>query len=473
MSINVFQKKWAKEHIHFIGIGGVGMSALAELFLLQGIKVSGTDASFSEATRRLQSLGAVISQGHAKENICGATVVVYTSAIRSDNPELKEAIKQGCRILKRGEMLSYLAEEKRELVVAGSHGKTGTSGMLAHILRQSGMGPSFAIGGRFCQTGLNAAWGEGDAFVAEGDESDGSFLHLKPEMVGITNLDADHLCNYQESFSNLRDAFVRFMNSVPEKGYVVVGGDDPELNSLLHKIQRPTLAVGFSEASDIRAVEYRVEQGRACFSICVRGEVLPIPFSLPIFGAFNVRNALVAAAMAHLYGVEWQAIANALKIYGGMKRRLERYGRRSIAGKSVLLFDDYGHHPSEIRATLVALREAYPNRRIVQIYQPHRYTRTQALFNDFVPALALADVLILLPIYAASESPIPGVSSSTLGEALRENGHVVAEASDLASSEMALSNFLENDDVLLVQGAGDVSELTGVFSQKESLTEAC
>lgn len=447
------------KHIHFIGIGGAGMSGIAEVLATQGYQVSGSDMSETLVTRHLQSLGVKILLGHDRANIAGAEAVVYSSAIPATNPELMAARAAHIPILARAQMLSELMQKyEGRIAIAGTHGKTTTTGLVTTLLTEGGLDPTFVIGGLLRSAGTHARLGASQYFVVEADESDASFLYFQPKIAVVTNIDADHLNNYG-NFSKLRQTFIEFLHRLPQDGLAIVCSDDPVIREILPQIERPTLTYGFKETDQVCALEYQ-QQGVCCRMKVARQGHPPLDIVLNLPGRHNVLNALAAIAVATHCGVDDAAIVCGLAQFQGTGRRFQIYGDLDIDQGKILMIDDYGHHPREIAATLAAIRNAWPSRRLVVAFQPHRYSRTQAIFNDFVQALSLPDVLLLLDIYSAGEAPIPGIDGQGLCSGIRGKGKVdpifVERVTQLVQ---VLQHVLKDGDVLLIQGAGDIGKV--------------
>lgn len=438
------------KRIHMVGIGGAGMSGIAEVLLTLGYEVSGSDLVKGAVALRLESLGAKVHAGHARENVQDAQVVVRSTAVRDDNPELVEARAKGVPIIPRAEMLAELMRLKVGVAVAGTHGKTTTTSLLATIFMEAGLDPTVIIGGRLNAYGSNAMLGQGRYLIAEADESDGSFLCLLPRMSIVTNIDADHLDFYKD-LDEIRDSFVNFMNSVPFYGLNVVCGDDPGVQSVLARVRRPVLTYGFGEGNTLRAEIITCEAGSR-FRVYNRGDLWG-EVSLTHPGRHNVLNALAAIGVAMEAGVPKKDIIHGLGAFAGVGRRFEHKGTRN----GVLVVDDYGHHPTEIAATLETARLCYPNKRLVVAFQPHRFTRTQALFGEFSKVFEGVDQLLLTEIYPASESPIPGVSGQSLAQAIRQvTSTPVRFFEDFAAMQASLGEILHEGDLFLTLGAGSI-----------------
>ncbi len=448
--------------IHFVGIGGIGMSGIAEVLLNLGYAVSGSALALSYITQRLQDVGATISQGHDAAHVARADVVVISSAVQPDNPEVLMARKRHIPVIPRAEMLAELMRMKYGVAVAGTHGKTTTTSLIATILAHADFDPTVVIGGRLNSLGSNAQLGQGDYLVAEADESDGSFLLLSPTIGVVTTLDAEHLDFYRD-LSAIQDAFVQFVNQVPFYGCSVICLDQPNIQSLVPRIKKRYLTYGMTSQADyvVRDIEFVGTRSR--FEAYHQHQHLG-GFTLSLPGVHNVYNALAAIAVARELDVPIPTIAEALDAFSGIHRRFEMVGKRD----GVTVVDDYGHHPEEVRQTLRAARAVWPNARLFVVFQPHRYTRTQALQEDFCTAFYEADTLILLDIYAASEAPIPGVSSASLHDGIKAHGHRQAfYMPDRDAVLRFLRDETKGSDVLMTLGAGDVWKLAHTFCHDE------
>lgn len=449
------------KHIHFIGIGGVGMAGIAEVLLSQGYRVSGSDLSENALTKRLKSIGADIYQGHQASHVSHADVVVRSSAVDIDNPEIVAAKEARIPIVQRAEMLGELMRFRYGIAIAGTHGKTTTTSLVTSILAEEGVDPTFVIGGRLNSAGSNARLGTGRYLVAEADESDASFLYLKPMISVVTNIDADHMETYHNDFAELRKAFIKFIHRLPFYGLAVLCVDDPVIKEILPEISRPTVTYGIADQADFKAVSVTQTGIRTQFIAIRPNGLSPLKVTLNLPGRHNVLNALAAIAIATELKISDQAIQSALDKFAGIGRRFQIYGDFSLEkGGSVKLIDDYGHHPREIAATLQAARHSWPERRLVMVYQPHRYTRTRDLFNEFCEVLSEPDLLLLLDVYSAGEPPIQGADGATLFKSLCERGQkgsvFIEEHNQLAKD---LQNVLRDGDILLMQGAGNIGGL--------------
>lgn len=448
------------KHIHFVGIGGVGMAGIAEVLLSQGYRVSGSDLADNALTKRLRSIGAEICQGHIADNIKNADVIVRSSAVDRDNPELVAARQLHVPIVPRAEMLGELMRFRYGIAIAGTHGKTTTTSLVTSILAEEGIDPTFVIGGRLNSAGSNARLGTGRYLVAEADESDASFLYLKPMISVVTNIDADHMSTYHNNFSELRCAFIDFLHRLPFYGLAVLCIDDPVVKEILSEVSRPLFTYGFSAEADFKASHIKSHGFQTSF-IAERpnGNSVPILLNLP--GRHNVLNALAAIAIATELKISDQSIQKALENFAGIGRRFQIYGDFTLqSGGVITLVDDYGHHPREISVTIQAARQSWPERRLVMVFQPHRYTRTHDLFNDFCDVLSEPDALVLLDTYSAGETPISGADGQTMAAAIQKKDKVTAvfveKHLELAQT---LQNILRDGDVLLMQGAGNIGAL--------------
>lgn len=444
--------------IHFVGIGGVGMGGIAEVLINLGYQVQGSDMRHSRVTRRLESLGASIAIGHAAENVGAADVIVVSSAIGADNPEIAAARQRRLPVVQRAEMLAELMRFRYAIAVAGTHGKTTTTSLIASVLAEGGEDPTFVVGGLLKSAGTNARLGTGRYLVAEADESDASFMHLQPMLAVLTNIDADHLETYGGDFSRLRQSFIEFIHNLPFYGLAVVCLDDEGVADVLDEIARPVTTYGLNAAADVRAENVR-QQGASCSFTALRPDREPLAITLNLPGVHNVRNALAAISVAHELDIADDAVARALREFAGIDRRFQIH-EIQLGDRQVLLIDDYGHHPSEVSAVLESIRSGWPGRRLVLAYQPHRYTRTRDLFARFAEVLSRADVLLLCPVYPAGEQPIAGADSPALAEAIRSRGELepilLGELADLPGM---LAKTVADDDILAMLGAGDIGML--------------
>ena len=445
--------------IHFVGIGGVGMCGIAEVLLNLGYEVSGSDLKESAVTARLQQFGARIYIGHHAENLDQVDVLVVSSAINRSNPEVSAALEQRIPVVPRAEMLAELMRYRHGIAVAGTHGKTTTTSLIASVFAAEGLDPTFVIGGRLNAAGTNAQLGTSRYLVAEADESDASFLHLQPMVAVVTNIDADHMSTYEGDFNRLKRTFVDFLHNLPFYGLAVLCVDDPVVREIIPQVARPTVTYGTAEDADVRAVDIRQEGMRTYFTVLREGRA-PLAVSVNMPGVHNVLNALATIAIATDEGISDDAILNGLSGFQGVGRRFQVYGELPVTGGSVMLVDDYGHHPREVAAVIKAVRGGWPERRLVMVYQPHRFSRTRDLYEDFVQVLADANVLLLMEVYPAGEEPIPGADSRQLCHSIRQRGQLdpiyVERGSNIAP---LVKPLLRPGDILLCQGAGDIGAL--------------
>ena len=444
-------------HIHFVGIGGSGMSGIAEVLSNLGYEVSGSDLAANAATRRLEEIGVRVAPSHAAENVAGADAVVVSSAVRSDNPEVVVARARRVPVVPRALMLAELMRLKRGIAIAGTHGKTTTTSLVASVLAEGGLDPTFVIGGRLNAAGSNARLGGGEFIVVEADESDASFLHLQPVLAVVTNIDADHMETYQHDFARLKQSFVQFLQNLPFYGSAVLCADDPNVREIQPFVSKPVVTYGFAADAMVRAEGVEHSNGSMRFTALREGcAALPVSLNLP--GRHNVQNALAAIAVATELGVADGAIQKALGEFHGVGRRFQRCGDIPLdGGGHFTLVDDYGHHPVEMAATLAAARGAFPGRRIVLAFQPHRYTRTRDLFEDFVKVLSTADALLLAEVYPAGEPPIVAADGRSLARAVRVAGRVEPVfVEDIAEMPAAIRRVAADGDVVLAMGAGSI-----------------
>lgn len=454
------------KNIHFVGIGGSGMSGIAEVLLNLGYTVSGSDLGSNAATQRLAELGAKVTRGHAAENVEGADAIVTSTAVKADNPEVMAARAKRIPIVPRAMMLAELMRLKQGIAIAGTHGKTTTTSLVASILAQGGLDPTFVIGGRLNSAGANAKLGAGDFIVAEADESDASFLNLSPVIEVITNIDADHMETYDHSFAKLKQAFVEFTQRLPFYGVAMLCIDDPNVREIMPFISKPITTYGFREDAQVRAIDAKAVDSHMEFTVIQDGYA-PLAVRLNQPGMHNVQNACAAIAIARELGVDDSATQKALAEFNGVGRRFTRYGEVKLeGGGSFTLVDDYGHHPVETAATLAAARGAFPGRRLVLAFQPHRYTRTRDLFEDFVKVLSTADALVLAEVYAAGEQPIVAADGRALAHALRVVGKVEPIfVEDIAEMPDTIMSMAKDGDVVITMGAGSISSVPGKLSQ--------
>ena len=449
-------------HVHFVGIGGAGMSGIAEVLLNLGYRVSGSDVAAGATTRRLAALGADVSIGHDAAHIAQADCVVVSTAVRADNPEVVAARARRVPVVPRALMLAELMKLKQGIAIAGTHGKTTTTSLVASVLARGGLDPTFVIGGRLVSAGANARLGSGEYIVVEADESDGSFLNLTPMVAVITNIDADHMETYGHDFARLRQAFVEFTQRLPFYGAAVLCVDDPHVREILPFVSKPVIRYGFAEDAQIRAVDVRADGGRMRFTV-LRPDAAPMPVELALPGLHNVQNALAAIAVADELGVPDAAIREALAEFRGVGRRFQRHGELPAhGGGTFTLVDDYGHHPAEMAATLAAARGAFPGRRLVLAFQPHRYTRTRDLFEDFARVLGQADALLLAEVYPAGEPPIVAADGRSLARAVRVAGRIEPVfVEDVGAMARAILDAARDGDVVVTMGAGSIGAVPG------------
>lgn len=456
-------------HIHFVGIGGAGMSGIAEVLLNQGYCISGSDIKSSDTTARLDKLGATIFIGHCASNVDGIDVVVNSSAVDKQNPEVAAAIEQRIPIVRRAEMLGELMRYRHGIAVAGTHGKTTTTSLVASILAAGDRDPTFVIGGLLNSAGSNAGLGESRYLVAEADESDASFLHLQPMVAVVTNIDADHMETYEGDFNKLKLTFLEFLHNLPFYGLAVMCGDDPIIQEVMPQVSRTVLTYGFDQKNDYRAFDVQQQGSMSRFKVHRPNREAPLSIFLNLPGKHNVLNATAAVAVATEEGVEDDAIQSGLADFLGVGRRFQVCGEFPVGpGLGAMLVDDYGHHPREVGATIAAIRAGWPERRLVMIYQPHRYTRTRDLFEDFVDVLSTVDQLVLLEVYSAGEAPIPGAEGRTLSRSIRTRGMVdpifVKSIEEVPS---VLANIIQPGDIVITQGAGNIGSLARILTENK------
>jgi UDP-N-acetylmuramate--alanine ligase len=457
------------KHVHFVGIGGAGMSGIAEVLANLGFEVSGSDIAESATTQRLRAMGAKVQIGHDEANVSGANAVVVSTAVKPGNPEVGAARAKRIPVVPRAIMLAELMRLKQGIAVAGTHGKTTTTSLIASVLAEAGMDPTFVIGGRLEAAGSHAKLGKGEFIVVEADESDASFLYLQPVLAVVTNIDADHMETYGHDFGRLRQSFHEFIEHLPFYGMAVLCIDDPNVRALMPIVTKPVTTYGLGEGAQIRAVDVQAAGGQMRFRVTRKigynghaqaAPDLQVTLNLP--GVHNVQNALAAIAVGMEIGVTDAAIAKALAGFRGVGRRFQRYGEVAVKGGSFTLIDDYGHHPAEMAATLAAARGAFPGRRLVLAFQPHRYTRTRDCFEDFVRVLSSVDALLLTEVYAAGEAPIIAADGRALARAVRVAGKVepvfVEQIGELPA---AIAAAAEPGDVVITMGAGSIGGIPG------------
>jgi UDP-N-acetylmuramate--alanine ligase len=461
--------------VHFIGIGGSGMSGIAEVMLSLGYKVQGSDLNQNKQTRRLVEQGATVFIGHAAGNIDNADAVVVSSAVDETNAEVVAAREKLLPIVQRAEMLAELMRFRYSIAVAGTHGKTTTTSLVASVLAEGGLDPTFVIGGRLKSADANARLGQGDYLVAEADESDASFVHLKPMLAVVTNIDADHMSTYDGDIEKLRSGFIEFLHNLPFYGLAVVCTDDAGVNEVLGRIGRSIVTYGVNKEADVRATNIEFSQGLSTFDVIRPGDREALRISLQLPGLHNVRNALAAVAVADELQIADAAVVGALQKFEGIDRRFQILGEVETAAGKVLMIDDYGHHPTEIAATLEAARSGWPERRIVLVFQPHRYSRTRDLMDDFAVVLSTADVTIVLDVFAAGEAPIAGADGRSIARAVRSRGSVEPVfVESLDELLPVLDGLVEDGDLVLTMGAGDIGAyaagLPDLLRDKPTLT---
>ncbi len=454
--------------IHFIGIGGAGMSGIAEVLLNQGYEISGSDLRESNVTQRLQSMGMEVFIGHHANNIEDVDVIVNSSAVDESNPEMIAAREMRLPVVRRAEMLGELMRYRHGIAVAGTHGKTTTTSLIASVFAAGDRDPTFVIGGLLNSAGTNAQLGGSRYLVAEADESDASFLHLQPMVAVVTNIDMDHMETYEGDFSRLKKTFIEFLHNLPFYGLAVVCGDDPVVNEIMPEVSRPILTYGFGEDCDYRAVNVRQDQTRTHFQVERPDSEEPLSISLNMPGHHNVLNATAAVAVASDEGLADKAIQQGLEQFEGVGRRFQIYGEYEVEGGAAMLVDDYGHHPREVAATISAVREGWPDRRLLMIYQPHRYTRTRDLYEDFVDVLSSVDSLVLLEVYSAGEDVIPGADGRHLCRSIRTRGHIdpiFVEGVDGAPA--IVKDIVQPGDIVITQGAGSIGQLASALAKRK------
>jgi len=454
--------------IHFIGIGGAGMCGIAEVLHNQGYAISGSDLKRTTVTSRLEELGMTVFYGHDESNVSGANVVVVSSAINPANPEVKWALDRRVPVVRRAEMLAELMRYRHGIAVAGTHGKTTTTSLMASVMAKGGMDPTFVIGGKLNSAGANARLGNSRYLVAEADESDASFLHLQPMTAIVTNIDADHMDTYDGDFERLKDTYIQFLHNLPFYGLAVLCIDDEHVRSILPRLSRQFVTYGFSEEADYRAVDIKQEGMVTRFRVERPGELPALDIALRMPGDHNVLNALAVIAVASDEGVSDTGIQEGLNEFDGVGRRFQVQGEYSIPDGKVMLVDDYGHHPRELAVTFDAIRRGWPDKRLVVLFQPHRYSRTRDLYEDFVDVLSKVDALLLLDVYAAGEEPIPGADGRSLSRSLRMRGKVEPIFIEHRDKVLeALPDILRDGDLLLTQGAGDIGALSVEIAQAQ------
>ncbi len=457
------------KHIHFIGIGGVGMSGIAEVLHNQGFTITGSDLAQGAVTQRMQGMGITCYLGHDEAHVKGADVVVYSSAVSADNPEMLAAKAQRITIVPRAQMLAELMRFRFGIAVAGTHGKTTTTSLIASVFAHAGLDPTFVIGGLLNSAGCNAKLGESKYLIAEADESDASFILLHPIIAVVTNIDQDHMSTYKGDVDQLKQAFLNFMHQVPFYGAVVICIDDPVNRSILRDISRPVVTYGFSEDADIRITQYHQHELTCSFEALIQGQSHLFHLNIP--GRHNALNACAAIAVAREEGIAIDKIGQALQKFGGVGRRFQS-SRVNLPSCTVTMIDDYGHHPNEILAIMNTVREGWPKARLVMVFQPHRYTRTHDLFDQFAEVLSRADELLLLEVYPAGEQPIAGATSNELIRAIRQRSHIepilITDQSSLVS---VLDKVCKGDELVVMQGAGSIGRLASSILEQHGEQE--
>ncbi|GAA5139232.1 UDP-N-acetylmuramate--L-alanine ligase [Thalassotalea piscium] len=448
--------------IHFVGIGGAGMGGIAEVLLNEGYTITGSDIGENAVVKRLRTLGAEVTIGHHQNNIKGASVIVVSTAIDKNNPEIAEAAKLRIPVVRRAEMLAELMRFRYGIAIAGTHGKTTTTSLIASVFAQGQLDPTFVIGGLLNSAGTNARLGSSKYLIAEADESDASFLHLYPMVAVVTNIDEDHMETYQGDIEKLKDTYIEFIHNLPFYGLAVVCIDSPIVRELLPRISRQVITYGFSEDADVKATHYYQDAGMSYFTVSREGHsTLELSVNLP--GQHNVLNALASIAVATDENISDETIVKSLSKFAGIGRRFEQLANLSTEKGEMVLVDDYGHHPREVQATIKAMRSGWPEKRLVMVFQPHRYSRTRDLYEDFVEVLSEVDCLFLLDVYSAGESVIPGADSKSLARSIRQRGQIepiyVSDPEQLAG---LIHAQLQDGDMLITQGAGNI----GVIARK-------
>lgn len=454
--------------IHFVGIGGSGMCGIAEVLLNQGYEISGSDISANASVKRLTNAGAIVFIGHSETNIDGADVVVKSSAVTVENPEIASARARGIPVVRRAEMLAELMRYRHGIAIAGTHGKTTTTSLITAILAEAGRDPTFVVGGRVNSVGTNAKLGGSRYLVAEADESDASFLHLQPMVSVVTNIEADHMETYGFDFEVMKKTYIEFLHNLPFYGLAVMCIDDEVIRGLLVDVARPLLTYGFSDDAAYRISDLRAERRQCHFVIDRPDGLSSLNISLNIPGRHNALNAAAAIAVASDEGISDQAIIDGLFKFGGVGRRFEVIGDYPVEGGNAMLVDDYGHHPTEVKATIQAVRDGWPEKRLVMVFQPHRYTRTRDLYEDFVQVLSEVDVLLVLDVYTAGEEAIPGAGSKNICGSIRQRGGIdPIYVESIEEVPQLLGELVRGDDLVMTQGAGSVSKLVAMLAESK------
>ena len=454
--------------IHFVGIGGSGMCGIAEVLLNQGYEISGSDISANASVKRLTNAGAIVFIGHSETNIDGADVVVKSSAVTVENPEITSARERGIPVVRRAEMLAELMRYRHGIAIAGTHGKTTTTSLITAILAEAGRDPTFVVGGRVNSVGTNAKLGGSRYLVAEADESDASFLHLQPMVSVVTNIEADHMETYGFDFEVMKKTYIEFLHNLPFYGLAVMCIDDEVIRGLLVDVARPLLTYGFSDDAAYRISDLRAERRQCHFVIDRPDGLSSLNISLNIPGRHNALNAAAAIAVASDEGISDQAIIDGLFKFRGVGRRFEVIGDYPVEGGNAMLVDDYGHHPTEVKATIQAVRDGWPEKRLVMVFQPHRYTRTRDLYEDFVQVLSEVDVLLVLDVYTAGEEAIPGAGSKNICGSIRQRGGIdPIYVESIEEVPQLLGELVRGDDLVMTQGAGSVSKLVAILAESK------
>lgn len=454
--------------IHFVGIGGSGMSGIAGVLLNQGYQISGSDLIINESSAQLRDAGATVFRGHNSEHVDGADVVVKSSAVTFDNVEIATAVERGIPVVRRAEMLAELMRYRHGVAIAGTHGKTTTTSLITAIFAADKRDPTFVVGGRVNSVGANAKLGSGRYLIAEADESDASFLHLQPMVSVVTNIEADHMETYNFDFERLKDTYLQFLHNLPFYGLAVLCIDDETIESILIKIGRPTLTYGFNQKAAYRIKNFASSANTCCFQVDRPDDLPTLQVKLNIPGVHNALNATAAIAVASDEGISDQSIVRGLESFSGVGRRFEIIGEFPVAQGTAMLVDDYGHHPTEIRATIDAVRAGWPSKRLVMAFQPHRYSRTRDMFDEFVDVLSQVDQLILTDVYSAGEDVIDGATSEDLSLAIEQRGAVKpVYVGELQRVTGAITDLVQADDLVLTQGAGSVTKLVAMLTESE------
>lgn len=454
--------------IHFVGIGGSGMSGIAGVLLNQGYQISGSDLIINESSAQLRDAGATVFRGHNSEHVDGADVVVKSSAVTFDNVEIATAVERGIPVVRRAEMLAELMRYRHGVAIAGTHGKTTTTSLITAIFAADKRDPTFVVGGRVNSVGANAKLGSGRYLIAEADESDASFLHLQPMVSVVTNIEADHMETYNFDFERLKDTYLQFLHNLPFYGLAVLCIDDETIESILIKIGRPTLTYGFNQKAAYRIKNFASSANTCCFQVDRPDDLPTLQVKLNIPGVHNALNATAAIAVASDEGISDQSIVRGLESFSGVGRRFEIIGEFPVAQGTAMLVDDYGHHPTEIRATIDAVRAGWPSKRLVMAFQPHRYSRTRDMFDEFVDVLSQVDQLILTDVYSAGEEVIDGATSEDLSLAIEQRGAVKpVYVGELQRVTGAITDLVQADDLVLTQGAGSVTKLVAMLTESE------